>query len=80
LYTSPHIIRAIKSRGLRWVGHVDHMGEMKNAYDILVEKCEGKRPLRRLRHRWEDKIRMYLRERGWQGVEWMHLAHDRCQW
>jgi hypothetical protein len=56
------------------------MGEMKNAYDILVEKCEGKRPLRRLRHRWEDKIRMYLRERGWQGVEWMHLAHDRCQW
>jgi hypothetical protein len=55
------------------------MGEMRNLYKILVGKPEDKRPLRRPRHRWED-IRMYLKEIGWEGVDWMHLAQDRDQW
>jgi hypothetical protein len=59
----------IKSRRMRWVGHVECMGEMRNAHNILVGKPEGKRPLRRLRHRWKDTIKMDLRETGWEGVE-----------
>jgi len=62
LYASPNIIRVIKSRRMIWVGHVVHMGEMKNAYKILVGKSKGKKPPRRPRHRWEDNIRLYLRE------------------
>jgi hypothetical protein len=58
LYTSPNIIWVIKSRRLRWVGHVAHMGEMRNVCKILVGKPEGKRSLQRPRHRWEDNIRM----------------------
>jgi hypothetical protein len=50
------------------------MGEMRNSYSILVGKLEGKRPLRRSRHRWEDNIRMDLKEIRWEGVDWMHLA------
>jgi hypothetical protein len=50
------------------------MAEMRNAYNILVGKPEGKRLLERRRHRWEDNIRMDLREIGWEGVDWMHLA------
>jgi hypothetical protein len=53
---------------------------MRNAYKILVSKPEGKRPLRRPRHRWEDDIRMDLREVGWEGVDWMHMSQDRDQW
>jgi hypothetical protein len=56
------------------------MREMRNVYNILVGKPEGKRPLGRLRRRWEDNNRMDLREIGWEGVDWMHLAHDRDQW
>jgi hypothetical protein len=56
------------------------MGEIRNACNILVRKPEGKRPLGRLRRRWEDDIRMYLRENEWEGVDWMHLAQDRDQW
>jgi hypothetical protein len=52
LYAKPNIIRVIKRRRMGWVGHVTHMGEMRNAYKILVGKPEGKRPLRRLRQRW----------------------------
>jgi hypothetical protein len=59
-YASLDIIRVIKSRRLRWMLHVAHMGEMRNAYDILVGNLELKRPLGRPRHRWEDNI-MYLR-------------------
>jgi hypothetical protein len=55
------------------------MGEMRNAYKILVRKPEGKRPLRRPRHRWNN-IRLNLRETGWEDVEWMHLAQDMDQW
>jgi hypothetical protein len=64
LYTSQYIIRVIKSRRMRWAGHVAHMGEMRNSYNTLVGKCEGKRPFRRPRHSWEDNIRMDLRVEG----------------
>jgi len=62
------------------VRHVAHMGEMKNAYKILVRKPEGKRLLRRPRHRWEDNIRTDLKEIGCEGVDWLHVAQDRDQW
>jgi hypothetical protein len=70
LYCSPSIIRIIKSRRIRWAGHVARMGEKRNAYRILVGKPEGKRPLGRPRRWWEDNIRMDLkRDRiGWYGV------------
>jgi hypothetical protein len=63
-YASPNIIRVIKSRRTRWVGHVARMEEMRNAYNILVGKPKGNRPLRTFRCRWEDNIRMDLREVG----------------
>jgi hypothetical protein len=56
------------------------MGEMRNVYKILVAKSEGKRPLGRTKRGWEDNIRMHIREIGWEGVDWMHLAQDRYQW
>jgi hypothetical protein len=61
LYSSPSIIRAIKSGRMRWAGHVARMGEKMNAYRILVGKPEGKRPLGRLRRKWVDNIKMGLR-------------------
>jgi len=78
LYTSPNGIRVIKLRTI-WAEHLAHMGEMRNAYKILVEKPEGKRPLRRPRCRWEDCIRLDLRELGWEGVDLMHLVQNRDQ-
>jgi hypothetical protein len=80
LYSSPDIIRQIKSRRMRWAGHVVRMGEGRNVYRVLVGKPEGKRPLGRPRRRWEDGIKMDLGETGWGGVEWIHLAQDRDQW
>jgi transcription termination factor 2 len=74
LYSSPSIIRMIKSRRMRWAGHVARMGEKRNAYRILVEKPEGKRPLGRPRRRWVDNIKMDLREIGWDGMDWIYLA------
>jgi hypothetical protein len=65
LYSSPSKIRMIKSRRMRWAGHVGLMGEKKNAYRILVGKPEGKRPLGRARRRWVDNIKKDLRETGW---------------
>jgi hypothetical protein len=56
------------------------MGDIRNAYKILFGKSEGKRLFGRLRRKWEDNIRMDLKEIGWKGVDWMHLAHDRGQW
>jgi hypothetical protein len=67
LYSSPEIIRQIKSRRMRWAGHVACMGEGSNVYRVLVGKREGKRPLGRPRCRWEDGIKMDLREIGWEG-------------
>jgi hypothetical protein len=61
LFASPYVIWVIKLWWMRWVGHVAHMGEMRNAYNILVGKLEGKRPVGRPRHRWEN-IRVDLRE------------------
>jgi hypothetical protein len=55
------------------------MVAIRNVYKILVGKSEGKRPLVRPRHRWED-IRIHLKEIGWEGVNWIHLAHDMDQW
>jgi hypothetical protein len=65
LYSSPNIIRVIKSRRLRWAGHVACMGEMRGAYRVLVGKPEGRRLLGRPRRRWEDNIKMDQREVGW---------------
>jgi hypothetical protein len=80
LYLSPDIIRQIKSRRMRWVEHVACMGEGKNIYGVLVGKPEGNRLLERPRHRWEDGIKMDLREIGWGGMECIHLAQDRDRW
>jgi hypothetical protein len=74
---SSSIIRQIKSRRMRWAGHVACMAEVKNVCRVLVEKHEGKEPLERPRHRWEDRIKMGLTVIGRGGVEWIHLAQDR---
>ncbi|KAJ4428685.1 hypothetical protein ANN_25678 [Periplaneta americana] len=80
LYSSPDIIRSIKSRRLRWAGHVARMGESRNAYKLLVGRPEGKRPLGRPRRRWEDNIKMDLREVGYDDRHWINLAQDRDRW
>ncbi|KAJ4447543.1 hypothetical protein ANN_09550 [Periplaneta americana] len=80
LCPSPDIIRNIKSRRLRWIGHVARMGESRNAYRVLVGRPEGKRPLGRPRRRWEDNIKMDLREVGHDDRDWINLAQDRNQW
>jgi hypothetical protein len=80
LYASPSIIRIIKSRRMRWAGHVARMGEKRNAYRLLVGKLEGKRPLGRPRPRRVDNIRMDLGEVGWGDVDWIGLAKDRNRW
>jgi hypothetical protein len=80
LYSSPNIVRVIKSRRMRWVGHVARMGRGRGVYGILMGKHEGKRPLGRPRHRWEDNIRINLREIVIDGVNWIRLAQDRVQW
>jgi hypothetical protein len=70
----------IKSRRMRWAGHVARMGEKRNAYRILVGKPEGKRPRGRPRRRWVDNIKMARREISWDGVAWIDLTQDRDQW
>jgi hypothetical protein len=73
-------IRVIKSRRLRWAGHVARVGERRGAYRALVGKPEGRRPLGRPRRRWEDDIKMDLREVGCRGADWIDLAQDRDGW
>jgi hypothetical protein len=79
-YSSPNIVRVIKSRRMRWARHVTHIGEGRGVYMILVGRPEGKRPLGRPSCRWEDKIKMDLREIGIDGANWIRLAQDRVQW
>jgi hypothetical protein len=74
---SPNIIRVIKSRRMRWAGHVARMGERKGAHRILVEKDHGKRSLERPRLRWDDNIKMDFQNVGWGGMEWTAVAQDR---
>jgi hypothetical protein len=78
-YASPNIIWVIKSRRMRGAGHVACMGQIRKAYNILVGKSEGKRPLRRPRSRWEYNSRKDLREIGLEVVNWIHLAQNRDQ-
>jgi len=79
LYSLPYIVRVVKSRRMRWAGHVARMGEGRGVHRVLVGKPEGKRPLGRPRRRWEDSIKMDLREVGG-GGDWMELAQDRDRW
>jgi hypothetical protein len=79
LYCSPNIVRVIKSRRMRWAGHVVLMVEERGAYRVLVGRPESKRPLGRPRRMWEDNIKMNLGEIGIDGANWIQLAHDRVQ-
>ena len=80
LYSSPNIVWVIKSRRMRWAGHVVRMGEERGAYRVLVGKAEGKRPLGRPRRRWVDNIRMDLQEVRCGYVDWIGLSQDRDRW
>jgi hypothetical protein len=79
-YALPNIVRVVKSRRMRWEGHVARMGEGRAVHRFLVGKPEGKRPLGRPRRRWEDNIKMDLREVGGSCGDWMVLAQDRDRW
>jgi hypothetical protein len=80
LYSSPDIIWVIKPRRLRWAAHVARMGERRGACRALVGKPEGGRPLRRHRSRWEDNIKMDLREFEWGSIDWIDLPQNRYRW
>jgi hypothetical protein len=80
LYSSPNIIRVIKSRRMRWAAHVARMGEKRNAYRLLVGKPEGKRPLGSPKRKWVVIIRMDLGEVVWGDVDWICLAQNRNRW
>jgi hypothetical protein len=80
LYSSPDIVREIKSRRMWWAGHVARMGEWRGVYRVLVGRPEGKIPLGRPRLRWKDNIKVDLWEIGIDGANWIQLAQDRGQW
>jgi hypothetical protein len=80
MLTGTDIIRKVKSRRMRWAGHVARMGQERKVYKVLVGKPEGKRPLGRLRRRWEDGIIMDLRDIVLGGVDWIRLAQDTDRW
>ena len=80
LYSLPNIVRVVKSRRMRWAGHVVRMGEDRGVHRVLVGKPEGKRLLGRPRRRWEDNIKMDLQEVGGGRGDWMELAQDRDKW
>ena len=77
MFSSPNIVRVIKSKKMRWAGYVARMGEERWVYRILVGKPEGKRKLERPRRRWVDNIRMELQEVGCEYIDWIGLAQDR---
>jgi len=80
LYSSPKIVRVIKSRRMRWAGHVARMDEERGVYSFLLEKPERKRSLGRPRRRWVDNIRMDLQEVVCGYMDWIGLAQDRDTW
>jgi hypothetical protein len=80
LYSSQNIVRVIKSRSMRWAGRVARMGEGTGVHRVFVGRPEGKRPLGRPRRRWEDNIKMNLREIGMDGANWIQLTQDRVRW
>jgi hypothetical protein len=80
LYSSPNIVTVIKSRRMRWAGHVARMKEGRGVYRVLIGRPEGKRPLGRPRRRCEDNIKMDLGEIGIDGANWIQLAQDRVHW
>jgi hypothetical protein len=80
LYSSPNILRVIKSKRLRWAGHVARMGDWKGVYRILIGRPQGIRPLGRPRRRWEDNIKMYHREIRINVANRIRLAEDRVRW
>jgi len=80
LYCSPNIVWVIKSKIMRWAGHVARMGERRGVYRVLVGKPEGKRPLGRPRRRWEDNSKMDLQEVGCGGMDWTELTQDKDRW
>jgi hypothetical protein len=80
LYSSPNIIRTIKSWRMRWAGYAALMEDKRNLCGILVGKPEGTRPIGRPRGRWKNNIKMDLREIGWNGVDWIDLTQDSYQW
>jgi hypothetical protein len=80
LYSLPNIVRVVKSRRMRWAGHMARMGEDRSVRRVLVGKPKGKRPLGRPRRRWEDNIKMDLQEVGGCRRDWMELAQDRERW
>ena len=80
LYSLPNIVRVVKSRRMRWAGHVARLGEDRGVNRVLVRKPEGKRSLGKPRRRWEDNIKMYLQEVGGGCGDWIELAQDRDRW
>jgi hypothetical protein len=80
LYSSLNIVRVIKSRRMRWAGHVACMVEGRDVYRVFIERPVDKRPLGRPRHRWEDNINLDLRKIGISRANWIQLAQDRVQW
>jgi hypothetical protein len=80
LYSSPNIVRVIKSWRMRWAAHVARIGEGRVVYRFLVGRSEGKRSLGRPRSRWEDNIKLDLSEIRINGTNWIHLAQDRFRW
>ena len=77
MYCSPNIVRIIKSRRMRWAGHVARMGERRGVYRVLLGKSDGKRQRGRLRRRWEDNIKIDLQEVVYGVMNWIELAQDR---
>ena len=80
LYASPNIVRVIKSRRMRWAGHVARTGDKRGVFRVLVGKPEGKKPLGRPKRRWEDNIKVDLQEVGCGGMDWIELSQDRERW
>jgi hypothetical protein len=78
-YSSPSVVRVIKSRRMRWAGQVTGTGKERSVCRVLVGRPEGKRPLGRPRHRWKDNIKLDLRETGIDEANWNRLAQDRVQ-